>query len=586
MYTLQLSSNFDGGSGDEHFLFLSNSDADFILKKSIKKPRFSVVSPYGLAFEVRDLDLEKSEEYFERILVLLSSVLNEVHDINLSIRQWEILLGHWLKRYIAISINTCKKMELAWNTFEITHVVPEQIGLETFAPLDTADFTGKLNDPAWALVFKSSFYHYWKNLIPVSESQPSNTYHSLSKYRNQFISSSNSLSLKRKILLRLQDFVSSFSRNVLSSTYLPRGIEWGLALRMFSVPQGLKFQKSLEYEPIDRNLRLRIRALISEGGGDDRNLSAIQIGIASFLPNVFLESFNRTKDSALGLKLPNNPKYIFTSNDFDSNELFKFWLVSKIGNGSKYIVGQHGNNYGTSKYLRNTVEQSTADKFITWGWSFENSKYYQGFNLRNPRGKRIESSDKGRFLLAQTCYPIPSTTWDSDFEFEQYLDHLGKIVQLLHPAVRKNLTLRLHPAETRLDWSDVEYWSQVAPDLDIDKSGMKIVDLYPKFRLVIHGYDSTGILETLSANYPTLGFLPNGLNEMLPDAQGIYNTLVEAGILHSSPESLALKVNAIADDVENWWNSSPIQFTREKFVYEYARTSKSPITQLKRNVFK
>jgi hypothetical protein len=37
-------------------------------------------------------------------------------------------------------------------------------------------------------------------------------------------------------------------------------------------------------------------------------------------------------------------------------------------NGSKYIVGAHGANYGTYSYMNPSVEEVTADSFFTWGW--------------------------------------------------------------------------------------------------------------------------------------------------------------------------------------------------------------------------
>ena len=41
--------------------------------------------------------------------------------------------------------------------------------------------------------------------------------------------------------------------------------------------------------------------------------------------------------------LPKNPKFIFTSNDYEHNEIFKFY-VSKLSekNKSNYYIGQHG----------------------------------------------------------------------------------------------------------------------------------------------------------------------------------------------------------------------------------------------------
>ena len=76
--------------------------------------------------------------------------------------------------------------------------------------------------------------------------------------------------------------------------------------------------------------------------------------------------------------LPKNPNFIFNSNDYVENELFKIYCANKI-NSSKYIIGQHGCNYGSARYQNDQIFIfKTVDKFITWGWK-ENEKTERGF---------------------------------------------------------------------------------------------------------------------------------------------------------------------------------------------------------------
>ena len=44
---------------------------------------------------------------------------------------------------------------------------------------------------------------------------------------------------------------------------------------------------------------------------------------------------------------------------------FKLWTATKVVSGSKYYVGQHGNNYYTRKNKFPRIEEKTADRFIT-----------------------------------------------------------------------------------------------------------------------------------------------------------------------------------------------------------------------------
>ena len=100
-------------------------------------------------------------------------------------------------------------------------------------------------------------------------------------------------------------------------------------------------------------------------------------------------------------------------------------------------------------------------------------------------------------------------------------------------------------------------------------------------RLIIHGYDSTGILETLSFNIPSLAFWQNNFEHLRESAKPYYQLLVDSGIVHTSAESLANKVNEVWDNVDAWWCQSNVQDARLKFCERYARTSKNPLGELK-----
>jgi putative transferase (TIGR04331 family) len=96
----------------------------------------------------------------------------------------------------------------------------------------------------------------------------------------------------------------------------------------------------------------------------------------------------------------------------------------------------------------------------------------------------------------------------------------------------------------------------------------------------VHSYDSTGILETLSQNIPTLAFWQNGFEHLRESAKPYYQLLVDVGIIHLTPESIAQKVNAVWDDIDAWWMQDNLQDARKKFCNQYARPSRNPVNQL------
>ena len=102
-----------------------------------------------------------------------------------------------------------------------------------------------------------------------------------------------------------------------------------------------------------------------------------------------------------------------------------------------------------------------------------------------------------------------------------------------------------------------------------------------KNKLIIHGYESTGILETLSMNIPTLAIWSEGLGSIRNEAKPYYEMLYKSGIIHFDTETISKKVQNIFNDVETWWSSDEIQKARKIFCDKFAKDNKTPISKLK-----
>ena len=93
----------------------------------------------------------------------------------------------------------------------------------------------------------------------------------------------------------------------------------------------------------------------------------------------------------------------------------------------------------------------------------------------------------------------------------------------------------------------------------------------------MHSYESTGKLETLSQNIPTLVFWQNNFDHLREKVIPEYQMLVDAGIIHLSAESVVDKVNEIWSDVDKWWLQSRCPKRKNKFCDIYAKNFKNPI---------
>ena len=124
-------------------------------------------------------------------------------------------------------------------------------------------------------------------------------------------------------------------------------------------------------------------------------------------------------------------------------------------------------------------------------------------------------------------------------------------------------------------------WRDRCPHTKIELGIINIGKLIKKNRLVVHSYDSTGLLETLSLNIPTMCFWRDGLNHLLPSAKPYYELLADAGILFFSPEETAKSIALHWDDISGWWESEKVQDAIQVFCQQYARTVAHPVRELK-----
>ena len=228
-----------------------------------------------------------------------------------------------------------------------------------------------------------------------------------------------------------------------------------------------------------------------------------------------------------------------------------------------------------------SVEEVTADKFLTWGWTDARLKSIPAFVFKTAGKQEQRYNPTGGLLLIEVCLNHRITTWDSHAEFCNYFKQQQDFICQLDHNIRQQLTIRLHSEFKYHNWAEEHRWREFSSDLKIDEGNLHISNLIAKNRLILHSYDSTGILETLSQNIPTIAFWQNGLDHLRDSVKPSYQLLIDAGIVHLSSDSAAQKINEIWNNVDLWWDSHIIQDAREKFCNNFAVVSNTPAIDLK-----
>lgn len=304
----------------------------------------------------------------------------------------------------------------------------------------------------------------------------------------------------------------------------------------------------------------------------------ISTSLSKFIPQSFVEDFVKISNLADNKLLPNHPKLIFTSNRFDTDDVFKIWAARKIETGSRYITGQHGNNIGTRKHYFTEDEcVEISDKFLTWGWQDGSSKHVPAFNFKTNGVKSPRLNKSGGLLLVDLSIENRIWPWDTDAEIGVHQNDQFSFVDLLPLEIRKDVTVRLWPNQKYLPWADQERWQDWNSSVRLSADGESLLSLIESSRLVVHSYDSTGILEFLSWNLPCVAFWTRGLDHLRASARPYYDLLVDVGIVHLTTESCSQHVETIWNDIDNWWFSEEVQNARNVFCDRYARVSNTPL---------
>lgn len=580
-----LITNADEGTWkfDRPVIFLGEWCRVYERRQVWQKMDATVAEPYGLGKSKIDSDIAEANLIENGLFPILCRILNDYHDAEHSERFWKIIIGHWFHEYVATifnRVNTLQKCLDDYNISGVTGYRPESQGLtvERFDPcwynaLEDAQWNSTLYLRILELTSNQKADIEWLSINSKIHSESELAVENASKKR---VKKSYPLSILKKLTPLLSRRTDAF----IVSSYLPPEEEIKLQFGLGQFPSFWETpQVLLKTKP---NLVLRqelTNRLVNErDGGLTKTIKALLFEI---LPVAYLEGFSEIQALAKNQKWPEKPKFIFTSNAFYSSDVYKFWFASKVELGTKYIVGQHGNSYFTDRRQRYSIEEVTADKFLTWGWTDGSEHYIPTFIFQNNPRKPLKRNISGGLLLINTGPGLSNKTFDVSFLAHQYLEMNQAFIKNLNENLRKKMTLRLAAGTSQHPFSVKKRWQDFDSYLKINDGFEPIHQLISENRLIVHGYDSTGILITLSQNIPTIAFWLNGFEHLSDEVIVDYESLLQVGIIHLTPESAAKKVNEVWDKIDEWWWCDKVQEAIKEFSEKYARKSNTPAKDLR-----
>ena len=508
------------------------------------------------------------ESLYEILLTEFSGILNKFHDVNKTKRYWRILIGYWLGWFLHIiydrwfSLNYVSK-----NHDNLNCIILENDSIKKIHN-STSEFCVKAPYDNWnEYLFSYLIINFFSERFKIKKvSRKSKSCSKHTKRKSNY--------LKKKFIYLIENYNRITQREneyFFKHTYLPKIVDLKLQIKLGQIPK-IRFGRDIP--KCNASEYIRKDLLHVDNPSNDRFYNVARKILLEHLPSIFLEGYRDAVTEVKKSCWPKNPKAIFASNSFHDEDYFKLWVGEKIEQKIPLYIGQHGGNFGMSKFaFHDKYQFGICDRWLSWGWeSPHEKKVVPVGNLKNYMGKvkYTPSCDALLILMDLPRYsyylyscPISST------QVKSYLDDQLKFLDSLPGHILGNFKVRPH----HIDFGHNAKSLILDHFEDIRFDSGKYKNSIQKSKLIVSTYNATTYLETLNWNIPTICFWNPKHWEMNDESQVFFNELIEVGILHDDPESAAQKVEEIWDDVDCWWNSKKVQTVRDRFCNNFSRNA-------------
>lgn len=532
-----------------------------------------VAEPFLADIDEQVANSAKLRDLEDRMLNCLSPALNQLHNRNFSQRDWKIILGNWLHRYVTVFFNRYYTLKNCIKNYNVNNATFYPINSYNLVTRTSDEFVMACNNPVWNSVL-------WRDIwIKAGFEKHQITFAKPPHQKCFTLNATSKDSFLKRSLFRLSSILNQNAELMIISPYLPKKIQIKMALRKLSFPQIWPKSRPPLKSEINYETRSQLRKQCLNFFEDKFEKTCVDL-MFDVIPICYVEGFEEVRQNAKKLGFPKKPKTIFTSNNFDTDEEFKSWAVDQIHNGAKYVIGQHGASYGTDIIESPFNEEVVADRFITWGshLPYPNSK--AGFIFTFPYSGSIPYDKNGCILLVQLAPPFHRYYFDAFYTYQSYCENLESFYHQLPTNVKNDVKIRLPGLSSKSGTSDVKRWQLANPEIKIDNFSQSFLSAVSKSRVVIFTYFSTGVLESISHSVPTICFWKQPLENVNPEVRFIFKALMDVKILHDRHNHAAKHLSDIAGNIDEWWDSAEVVKCRNQFIEHFARHQKNPDIEL------
>ncbi|WP_415323593.1 LIC12162 family transferase [Candidatus Pelagibacter sp. Uisw_127] len=522
----------------------------------------------------------KNQIIFKKFLKKLSKELNKIHNVNYSERFWNILMGHWLEAYINTIYRQYTNIKYCIDhKYKKKNIV--KIKNFNFTIHGTEDFYWITNNYDWnQKIFIHINNKLNKNKISEKKIDISSKNFEIKKnpikYRFKFRSY-----LKIIYNYICEVFTSNYEPLIIG-TCLNKVDDFFLKLNFSILP---KYWLNRNFIRVKKDKKMREMFKSAFKYKNKNILEGILCNlIHENIPTCLLEGFKKNLSHAKSLPWPKHPKFIFTSNNFCTDEIFKLYTAMRCEENIKYFVGQHGNIYGTHLEAKNITEIVTSDKFLSWGWK-DDKKIIPTYMFSKSKTKIAKSNnDKILFIVKPHLHNIITYNIYGNMIFK--LKKNIELINNLDDEIKKKISIRILPSQTKPEFKnffiknnlfflDQEYYFQkYIKNIRFDRRNIKLEDTFKDYGLIIHSYDGTSFNETMYHNIPSLGIWYSKLDNYNVNTKKIYKDLQKNKVIHFNNNSIIKFLNNKENqDILSWWNNEKVKKSINNYQKNYANNN-------------
>jgi putative transferase (TIGR04331 family) len=509
-------------------------------------------------------DYQLSDDLYERLLPQIAAAFNQLHQVSYPVRYWRIVIGPWLTWWSQILMDRFLSVQAASQSSRVT----EFIGAEANdkSPRDMTHY---------AQIFLTDEYN---EII----------YTDIAKFFGFPIVSSETVTFQKELPPKVMSFVRKFLTEIAAqippayqpvriiSDYLKPFESIRLQLALKQIPTLNKDSVPLNIHPIDQTQRNFLAEQLKDLGDSVFEKLLCKL-LPNYIPKVHIEGYEELRN-AVAKFYASDPKVILTSNGYMYDEGFKLWAAEETSRGAKLVITQHGGFYGAGLFQGlEDHELKIADRYFSWGWNSTKSKKVAPLptpQLARLRG-RLRAKKKGNVLWLGMTSPRYSYRYLSlpvGPAFKYYLEDQFSFGNSLSNEVARQTIFRPNPPD--YGWNLQSKFINELPQIHFYRGKKTFLEHARDARIVVGTYNATTLLETFSANFPTLLFWNPNLSELRSEAKQHFDALIEAKVLWHDPRAAANHLNQIFNDPLDWWWTPQVQKTIKSFNRVYGRADK------------